>query len=187
MTDARKLWTQGSTAPVLVDPKEVAERAVAFRRKVRWSNLLEYVAGVFVIGVFTLCACLPDFVNLPPVSRIGAALIALGGVFVLTYLALRGTPANVRPEVSTLAWHRAELERRHALVSSVVRWYLAPFWPGTAIFVAGIAVHKAGRAGATRSAVMVILFMVATNALIVWVNRRAARKLAAEIEALPRD
>ena len=185
MADARKLWTAGSTAPAEIPVADVVARAEAFRRKVRLSHALEYAAGALVVGFFVAAAAIPEVARLPPISRVGAALIACGSVFVMTYLALRGTPTEVRRDGATLGCYRAELVRRRDLLASVTLWYQAPFWPGTVVLVVGVAIDRWDAPGAAGSLATVVAVIVATSLGIGLVNRRAAAKLSREIEALP--
>jgi hypothetical protein len=184
MTDARKLWTAGSKAPVEVSMEAILAKDIKFRRAVRLSHTLEYAAGVFVIGYFVAGAALAQM-GLPPVARIGAALIACGVVFVLTYLALRGRPPEARREASTLACYRAELEHRRDLLARVPSWYVAPFMPGMIVFLAGIAIDRWGEPQTLPTLAMVVAIVLAVNVGIILLNRRAARKLARELAELP--
>jgi hypothetical protein len=184
MTDARKLWTAGSKAPVEVSMEAILAREAKLKRAVRISHTMEYVAGVFVIGWFIAAAALPER-GLPPVARIGSAMIACGAVFVLTYLALRGKPPEARHEASTLACYRAQLEHRRDLLSRVPRWYIAPFMPGMIVFLAGIAIDKWGEPQTLPMLAIVVTVVLGVNVGIALLNRRAARKLARELAELP--
>src|SRR5688572_14249382 len=104
MTDARKLWTAGSKAPVEVSMDEIVGRAERLRRRVRRTNAAEYVAGALVVVIFVWQAAV--WTELPPLSRVGCALIACAVVFVLTYLALRGQAGEVPRDASTLVCYR---------------------------------------------------------------------------------
>lgn len=128
---------------------------------------------------------MPSFARLPAISRVGAALIACATVFVLTYLVLRSARPEPRPDQSTLARYREDLERRRALLASAPKWYLAPFWPGLAVFFAGVVLEHSDKPGALPTFACCIAVVVSVNASIALVNRRAARKLAAELAALP--
>lgn len=183
MTDARKLWTAGSTAPAHVDAKEIATRAAAFGRKTRHGILAENLAGVFVIFFFGYDV-LFSLGRSTTLTRIGSGLIAGGCAFVLVYLNARGRPAPPRPEISSVAWYRAELERWHGLHRSIVRWYLGPFVPGLALFLAGMVPHATGH-GSLAVLALVVLVVIATFAFIAWRNFVKARVLRAEIDALP--
>ncbi len=185
MTDARKLWTAGSKAPAEVSMEAVLAREVKFKRAVRISHAMEHAAGVFVVGFFVAGAALPEQLGLPPIARVGAALIACGAVFVMTYLALRGRPREARRDASTLACYRAELEHRRALLASVPRWYLAPFMPGMVVFLAGIAIDKWGEPQTLPTLAFVLAVVIAVNVSIVVLNRRAAAKLGRELAELP--
>jgi hypothetical protein len=146
---------------------------------------MELVAGAFVVVMFIAMAVVPGFGGLPVLSRIGAALIACATIFVLTYLVLRSARGEPRTSLSTLECYREDLERRRALLASVVRWYIAPFWPGTALFFAGIVVKVWHSPGAIVIVAFAFAIAAAINVGIAYVNARAARKLAAELASLP--
>src|SRR5689334_21422671 len=129
MKHARELWSRDDAPTPEITMEEILVRADALRRKVRFSNTMELAAGTFVVIVFVAMAAIPGFTRLPALSRVGAALIACATIFVLTYLVLRSARGEPRPDLSTLACYRADLERRRALLASVTKWYLAPFWP----------------------------------------------------------
>ena len=185
MKPARELWSKDDAPTPEVTMEEILTRTDRLRRSVRFSNTMELVAGALVVVVFIAMAAVPGFARLPTVSRVGAALIACATIFVLTYLVLRSARGEPRPDQSTLACYREDLERRHALLASVVRWYLAPFWPGMAVFFAGIFVEHWHKPGAPFTFAVCILVVVAVNTSIALLNRRAARKLAAELATLP--
>lgn len=184
MSDARNVWLDPDDPPppdVPID--EIIRRAEKLRRRLRRANALEYAAGAFVVVAFVAMAALDE--RLPAASRVGAAAIACAAVFVLTYLALRGAAGEVRRDETTLACYRAELEKRRALLAAVPRWYLAPFWPGMALFFGGFAVARWGDPDAMRASALSIGLAVLVNVGIVLSNRRAARRLADELERLP--
>jgi hypothetical protein len=185
MKSARELWSQDDTPTPEVTMEEIITRADRLRRNVRFSNTVELLAGVFVVVVFVAMAAVPGFTRLPAMSRIGAALIACATIFVLTYLFLRSQRPEPRRDVSTLAGYRDDIERRRALLASVTKWYLAPFWPGGVLFFLGIMLDHWGEPAAVRSVALSFLVAVSINVGIWLVNRRAARKLAAELAALP--
>lgn len=189
MKSAREAWSNDDTPAPEITMEEIITRAEKHRSKVRLSNALELAAGVFVVVVFVAMAALPDLTHLPALSRVGAAMIACATIFVLTYLMLRGAPrdADDGRDRSTLACYRDELERRRRLLASVVRWYLAPFWPGFVVFVAGIAAAHWREPAAMRATAFTLAFGVAVNVAIAWLNHRAARKLADELASLAHD
>jgi MFS family permease len=185
MKHARELWSKDDAPTPEVTMEEILTRADTLRRKVRFSNTMELVAGAFVVVIFVAMAALPDFTRLPALSRVGAALIACAAIFVLTYLVLRSKAPEVRRDTSTLGCYREELERRRALLASVVWWYLAPFWPGMTLFFAGIVIAHWGEPPAMRAGALSFLVAALVNVSIALLNRRVARKLAAELASLP--
>jgi hypothetical protein len=162
--------------------EEIIQRAAKFRRKMRLTNAGEYIASVFVIGFFIDVAVRSS--HLPVVGRVGAALIACGAVFVMTYLALRSSPEIPRG-ASTLVCYRAELERRRNLLATVPRWYVAPFWPGVLLFMLGIALHTWDKPGSVAVSILVFTVVVLVNVSVVWLNKRGAAKLTKELADLP--
>lgn len=185
MKHARELWSKDDAPTPEVTMEEIITRSDRLRRSVRFSNTMELAAGAFVIVIFVAMAAVPGLTRLHAMSRVGAALIACATIFVLTYLVLRSNAPELRRDASTLACYREDLARRHALLASVVRWYLAPFWPGIALFFAGIFVDHWGEPAAMRAVAFSLLFATAVNVAIWLVNRRAAKKLAAELASLP--
>jgi hypothetical protein len=185
MKDARELWSKDDAATPEVDMEDIIRRADVLRRKVRFSNTMELVAGALVVVIFVAMAAVPGFTHLPTMSRVGAAFIACAAIFVVTYLVLRSQAPEIRRDVSTLACYREDLERRHALLASVTKWYLAPFWPGLALFFAGVLLEHWGEPATLPTMAIVLFVTVATNVGIWLFNRRAAKKLAAELDSLP--
>jgi hypothetical protein len=186
MTDARKLWTSGSKVPVQVDAKEIAAQAERFARRMFWANGKEYIAGAIVIPVFVAYAALPQ-VGLPLLSRIASGLTVVAAIFVLAHLWRRGGggAADLRWGDTTLSAYRRQLERRRELLRDVPRWYLAPFLPGLVLFHIGTALGP--RPGAWRGSAISGAVSIAVFIAIAILNRRGARKLDAEIAALPPD
>jgi threonine/homoserine/homoserine lactone efflux protein len=185
MKPARELWSKDDAPTPEVTMEEIITRAERLRRNVRFSNALELVAGVFVVVVFVAMAAVPGLTRLPALSRVGAALIACATIFVLTYLFLRSQRPEPRRDASTVASYREDLRRRHALLVSVTKWYLAPFWPGGILFFLGIFLDHFGEPAAMRSVGLSFMIAASINVGIWLVNRRAAKKLAAELAALP--
>ena len=147
--------------------------------------VLPLALGIGALGLFALFA----FWRLEqpwPVSLAEAFGHVAVDILVLTYLLLRGAPPEGRSDRSTLACYRDDLERRRRLLASVVRWYLAPFWPGTAFFFAGILVAQREKPGAIAVVACSALFAVAINVVIAWINHRSAQRLASELASLPR-
>jgi hypothetical protein len=185
MKHARELWSKDDSPTPEVTMEEILTRADRHHRQVRRSVAIELIAGGFVVVYFIAMATVPGFGGLPAMSRVGAALIACAAIFVLTYLVLRSARPEPRRDLSTLACYREDLERRRALLASVPKWYIAPFWPGTALFFAGVVLEHWKKPGALPTFAACAVVVIAVNTAIALGNRRAARKLAAELASLP--
>lgn len=164
---------------------DIHARAARFQSRIRTRNLIEYAAAVFVIAAFVWIAWLIP----QPLVRTGAVLIALGTIYVCWRLYALGRAATkAEMEAGAQSWadfHRGELVRQRHALSTVWRWYLAPFIPGAIVFIAGVALG----AGAPFWKGVVTFataagFMAAVFAAIAWLNARAVRRLDAEIAAL---
>jgi len=168
---------------------EIHTRSERFQSRIRLRNVTEYVAAAFVVSVFTWMA-----VTIPlPIVQAGAVLIILGALYVCWQLYLQGraaTKAELDRAVSLADFHRAELMRQRAALSTVWRWYLAPFAPGTLVFIAGVAF--APELDASLLARLSLFatwagFIGAIFAAVAWLNAVAVRRLDKEIAALDRS
>jgi hypothetical protein len=166
---------------------DIHARAAHFQTRIRTRNLIEYAAAALVVTVFAWIAWeIPQ-----PVVRAGAALIALGAIYVSWRLhAMARAASTEEMNAGAPSWadfHRAELVRQRQALSTVWRWYLAPFIPGVLVFVAGVAfAPEAGApfwAGAATFAAGAG-FVAVLFAAVGWLNARAVRRLDAEIAAL---
>jgi hypothetical protein len=181
------IWANQQNEEFSMSLADIHARAAHFQSRIRTRNLIEYAAAALVIAAFAWIAWLVP----QPVVRAGAALIALGAIYVCWRLyAFARAATKAELEAGAQSWadfHRAELARQRQALSTVWRWYLAPFVPGMIVFVAGVAfAPEAGTpfwAGAA-------LFAASAGvigglfAAIAWLNARAVRRLDAEIAAL---
>jgi hypothetical protein len=121
-------------------------------------------------------------------TRAGYVLLIAGMLYLLRQLARRGTsrpaPADATAQ-SCLDYHRAELQQQYELLRSVWSWYLAPLVPGFVVLYVSRAVNAA-QGG--RGSLLVIGLNACLTALlfagILWLNRRAASHLRAQLSAL---
>lgn len=181
------LWTVQQADARAPSRAELTERAARFRSRVRVRDLLEYAAGALVIATFGYIAIdAPDWG-----IRIASLALIAGMCAVLRNLWHR-RPANDPAMFAqdALTHYRELLAAQREALASVGRWYLAPFLPGMVIFIAAavraqaeaISLPAALRNGAIATAVIALIF-----GLIFWLNRSAARAIAAEIATLDTD
>lgn len=190
--DLRALWAsapEGGEPPI--DLERVRARATKLAGDARRRNVRETIAGV-------LGAALVAWIGLSlqglVVVRVGCALLVVGQAIVLARLWTRGVPsASPSPAAPTrehLAHLRSELARERELLKSVLSWYIAPIAPGVLLIPIGALIAMIDVApalwiwatGATFAAATMGVF-----AVIRGMNRRAAEKLARELEALRAD
>jgi hypothetical protein len=184
MDELQALW-QAQPAPAKqFSPEEIREKAARFQRTIRFRNLREYVAAVFVVVVFSGFAWTAN----TWLSRIGPALIVLGTLYIGFQLYTRAAPGNAGVTESCIDFHRRELERQRDLLRTVWRWYLGPLVPGLFLMLLDRLIEAWAGGGfapaaAVGSAVIVVLVFVG----IWWLNAVGARKLQREIDALGAD
>ena len=126
---------------------DLTAAATRFERKVRRRNLIEYVAGAFVVISFGGMAI---FGHQGWIVRLGEALGVLGAGFILWQLHLRGSPGRTPAAASSeglLAFQRAELVRQRDALRSVPLWYLLPIVPSSVVIGVGrwVQDHVPGR------------------------------------------
>ena len=135
------LWQSQPTEPPRMSPEELRSRMHRFERRIFWRNLREYAAGVVVLIVFGYYEWL--FPAL--LQRIGSTLTIAGTLYVMYQLHRRAS-ARISPAdagmKSCLEYHRQELERQRDALRAVWSWYLLPFVPGMAVFLAGMMVKS---------------------------------------------
>lgn len=167
---------------------EIHTHAEKFQSRIRVRNWTEYVAAASVVLVFGWMA-----VTIPmPIVKAGSVLIVLGAAYVcwkLYELGRAATKSEMNQAASLVDFHRAELQRQRAALSTVWRWYLAPFVPGMLVFLAGVAFAPeldAPLAAKFATFAVGIGFVGAVFAAIAWLNAKAVQRLDKEIAALDR-
>lgn len=182
----QKLWTQQTQEPFAMSLADIHERAERFQTRIRWRNGIELLAGAVVVLAFgAIAVATPDWG-----IRAAVALI-IAGVAYISWQLVKRAGAATKPEGQTWAeFHRAELVRQHAALSSVWSWYLAPLLPGIAVFIFATAFSTVDDQSPlpARLAVlgMTIVWVSIVFGGVAWINARAAKKLEAEIAALDR-
>jgi hypothetical protein len=183
--DLKQLWKSQPAETAALSTNELRVRALAFQRRIARRNLFEYAAGAVAIAGY----CVHFWMHPSLLVRTGCVLVILGVGVVLHQLHRRSGSRTTPPEnlgMSSLAFHRAELVRQRDALRDVWLWYIAPFVPGMAVFMWGVQTELAGPQAAWRGP-LTQLAMVALAVGVVWLNRRAAKKLQVEIDTLDRQ
>ncbi|HEX8926572.1 MAG TPA: hypothetical protein VF786_12315 [Terriglobales bacterium] len=187
------LWQQNSGQPPRFTPEELRTRVTRFERTIRHRNLREYAAAALVIGVFAYYAWIFPTLLL----RVGCGLLIVGTAYVISQLHRRASakpaPADMGMR-SCIDFQRTELARQRDALNAVWSWYLLPFLPGMALFLAGLfqftknITESAGRPFHTAAALAGFSIVAACVALVFLLigllNHRAARKLQKQIDDL---
>ena len=184
MTDPRKIWAADDAHLPPLSPAALRSRSDALHRHVQRRNLREYLATAVVVPLFGWIG----WTNGDALMRIACAVLIAGVALVVWNLSRRG--AHAMPEalaIPALAFHRDQLVRQRNALRNVWRWYLAPFVPGMALFLA--ATWQTMRAH--QSAATALVAFVPTAAIVAAafvgihiINRKAARRLDREIAEL---
>lgn len=175
--DLKALWR---TQEMETGPMSIEQiHARAFQTRIQARNVVEYVASALVVVIFGLYAVIfPD-----PLMKLGAVMVMVGAGVMGWQLHRRASARTLPPGAAagaSLSFHRAELIRQREALRAAVWWYIAPFVPGMAVFIAGMArvrsdgslIHLAPLAA------LLVAYLTAWTLL----NRRAARRLQAEID-----
>jgi hypothetical protein len=184
MDDPRGLWQNQEVEEMKISVEELRAKAAKFQRRMRMRNIREYIAALFVIGVFA------DFYLRMPYSvpRIAFAMIIAGSMYYMIHLRRWGSSRFLPAEMGRadcLQFHRGELVRQRDLARSAWLWALGPIAPGMALFFAWdiATAPPAQRWHRIASVAASVAIVVA----VLWMSRRAARRLDGRIAELNRD
>lgn len=184
-SDPIRAWQSQDSQTTVPKPEEVRMHADQFYRRVRRRNLIEYIACIFVVAIFSA------YVVMLPVlaARVGAAMIVIGTLFVAWQLHRRASatpPPEAAGEVPLLIHQREQLARQRDALSSIAIWYLGPFAPGLLVmmfapaFELGPQILLEMPAGVAAT----MLAIVAVFGGIWWLNRLVARKLGKAVDEI---
>jgi Flp pilus assembly protein TadB len=178
--DPKNLWKDQPVSVTTYSPDDLRARLKKQQATFRLRNLLEYVAGLFVMVGFgaNLLGDAGDLI------KAGSGLLILGTVYVMWQLHRRASAPPAPTEGDLAGFQREQLVRQHEALSTVWRWYLAPFVPGMLILFVGQAQALPFGQWAYGAASVGLLGLV--FGLIWLLNNHAARKLARQIEELDR-
>jgi hypothetical protein len=189
MSDLRSIWAADDAHLPPLSPTALRTRADEFHRRVRRRNQREYIAAVPLVPLFAWIG----WASGDTLMRIACIVLIAGIALVVWNLSRRGAQPMPEAEalaVPALAFHRAQLVRQRDALRTVWRWYLAPFVPGVALFLAAIyqIMHAHRSAAATLVGVgLPAAVVIAVFVGIHFLNRAGARRLDREIAALDQE
>lgn len=164
---------------------DIRARAERFQSRIRLRNWIEYAAAAIVIAGFAWAA----FAVSDIVVRTACGLILLGTLYVVWKLATVARASAKRDEALSWAdFYRAELVRQRDALNGIWRWYLGPLVPGWVLLWIGAGVARADEPLWASVGVPALGLAIGLGAFaaIAALNKRAAKALQAEIEALDR-
>lgn len=189
----QSLWKSQKQEDFSMSLADIQARAERFQSRVRRRNWIEYAAGAIVIAAFTWAAFAgANTLELGEkiIVRAACGLIALGTLYAVWNLATKARASAKTDE--TMSWadfHRAELVRQRDALNSIWHWYLGPLVPGITLFWTGVGLAQSadsplwGNLGVAALALAIVAGMFIGIAAL---NKRTAKALRAEIEALDR-
>ena len=181
----KDLWQAQASETTGFSEEDLGRKARALQRRVALRNLLEYVAGAFVIAGFSWYI----WAFPAPLMRAGSALIIIATLLVLWQLHRRASSRPLPRAADGQAsreFHRAQLVRQRDALRAVWLWYVAPFVPGMVLFRWGVETQLPADAPFTRG-LAANLAIAAVLLAIVGLNLWSARKLQQQIDRLDRD
>lgn len=185
MTDpVIQLWTAQALDARPLSPSELAHRATRFRRRIFIRDLTEYVAGGIAMLAFAGIG-----LGAPGWPMRLACLVMIAGMALLMRNLWIRRPQDDPAALAQDAYGylRAQLLAQRDVLASVGRWYIGPLIPGAIAFIAAM-FHETLQAASLATAMAAsalgggIMLIIAIG--IIWLNRRAARRLTGELQQL---
>jgi hypothetical protein len=168
----------------------IQARALAFDRKIRLRNSVETLAAILVVVSMSRVALMA---NLPLLTRLGAGVMVLAGLFIPYWMwrVHRPRPASDLPMAELLAQELSYVRAQIHLLRTVPWWYAGPIALGGVLFTLGLALApiwgKLAPAAALVARIAYVCLFPAVYAGVCWINRHVVvtylRPREKEIEA----
>lgn len=179
------LWQSQTTKIRDVDVKLVKKNALKFERAIKFRNLREAAAGIFVTVVFTKIGLGQDSFF----KQIACFEIAIAGIFVSVYMYYYSMKNIVQVDGSTsldyLEKYKQSLKDQIKLLGSVKYWYVLPIAAGL-FALNGYDIYEALQGiGNMTSALISFGISASLCAFIIWLNEyKAVKDLKKELNSL---
>ena len=175
-----EIWQGQPVEGIKMSVDEVRKRSAKFESKIKWRNVREYAGGAIAAGFFV-----SFIVNSHDLFFQLACGLTIAGLAYMAYQLHRRTSPRSMPSdlgaVSSLQFHRAELERQMDFLKHIWRWYLGPLVPGLVAF--SLATMTGDHHRLLRFVLVNSLFVLCL--VLVWrLNVYAERCLQARIDEL---
>jgi hypothetical protein len=180
------LWTAAASDAAFTPPEACAAHASAFERRIARRNRRELAAGLIQLPFW---GGLAGFFLWEREWLVGFALLLCGAgvLVVLRNLARRAGTLAPQPEEPCLAHLERQYRRQLDALESVPAWYIGPLVPGVLALFAGVTAGVAESRGWIAALEGVLWPFTGTFglfAIVILLNRVAARSLAAELARL---
>lgn len=175
--DIRDIWNELSDEEYVMKIDQIRMKSESFAKTIKWRNIREYGAAVFVIFMFAYYAFASEFMLI----KIGSLCNIAAAFFVMAQLSKRSASTSVNPGAEPIiSFHRKQLEKERNSLRSVWAWYVLPIVPGTALFAVWFAQTRPEAEFVRYFAVFLLI-----NIFVLLFNAWGARQLQKEIDALP--
>jgi hypothetical protein len=188
--DPANVWQGQPVENVRLSLEDIRSKSRKLQKTVKRRNLREYAAGLIVVAGFAYY--ITAFAS--ALIRAGCGLTIAGTLFVMYALHRRGAARAAPSEAgrsTCVDFHRKELQRQRDLLRGIWSWYLLPFVPGVLVSLFGFFVLAMEQPTAPARAPLIILTFAVTILgvaalflVVAMLNRRAARRLQRDIDAL---
>lgn len=180
--DAKQAWQTSVEIAGGPPLEEVRAGANKFYRYVKWRNVVEYVACVIVVVVFTTYV----FVLPHILQKIGSSLIIVAAIYAAWQLHKRASaePPERAGEMPLYMFVRGQLVRQRDALRGLFWWYILPFIPGLVLMSIGNALDPKFAAEGPPAWARGLIFggMTLILAGIWWINQLGARRLQKHID-----
>ena len=186
----QSLWQSLPTETITVSIEDMRARASRLDRRIRRRFIVEYVASAIVIAAFGWYATWPEPATpLWPAANIAIILGTIVMLWNLHRVSRQQKPSESASIDSLVEFHRANLAYQRDGLRKVWLWYLLPFVPGVAMWLAALWISRpATPAGDAMAGVLMITaaFCVAAFGFLFAINLLAAAHLQRQIDDLDR-
>jgi hypothetical protein len=174
--DIKNIWIESGEEHDVMNIEKIRTKADNFANTVKWRNIREYGAAIFVIVMFAYYAVASSIM----LVKIGSVCNIAASLFIVAQLRKRSASTRVNPGTEPiLSFHRKQLERERNSLRSVWAWYVLPTVPGSLLLAFGVARARPDADAIRYFAVILLVYII-----VLLYNAWGARQLQREIDAL---
>ncbi|WP_379921395.1 hypothetical protein [Erythrobacter sp. R86502] len=182
-------WAALESDADFTDPAAICAQAALFDRRIARRNRIERLAGLVQLPFW---GALAGFFFWEGEALIGVSLLMIVGGIMLVMRNLSLFAGNLAPQPEQPCRMHLEAQYRRQLhaLRRVPVWYIGPVVPGVFAFFAATAAGAArnvGWAAAVEGAAMPFAITFGIFAVVILLNRRAARAVADDLERIQHE